>query len=318
MKNENNYQGQEMDLEQEAVAILKTLLLMEKPYGGSYLAKLLTGQDKFGLRIESHRNIETFGQLEKYYSSQVEDMIHYLTIRRYMEVKDQTYGTLEITDLGRSFVLKPESLPVSRNMLFKQWHEVQLVNKIRVWRQEESKSSGKMPYELFTNYALMKIVRYMPLSLQEIRKIPGLDGLLTDQMQALLDIVLAMDERKKLDEGTGLFRKAFSPDSQKVKELFKAGISVDEIARRQKHDRSKVYDLLSALYEAGEMEIKDWIEKEVKSEDLHKAVEYFKSVSKPEIAEASRVLGIDQGILSLCKAYAKGPAQLSSNKASVG
>jgi len=303
---EQQYTGQEeIDLKEPAVMILKTLLLLDKPYSAPYLARLLSGESRFGWRDDSHPQLETFGSLEAHYSSKIQDMISYLEEQEFVTVKDRVYGTLEISELGKVFLQEPRSLMVSKNKLSKSWYEVELIKQLRNWRVEIAREFYKKPYQIFTNYTLEQIVKHLPASVEKLNRIEGLDKLDDTEKKQIIEMTASMTKKVEKDKETGIYRKAHAPAVRKVKELFEAGLSLEETARRRKLEVSTVSRHLITLHEAEEIDLIPWIEEKMDPLVLHKVAEYFRSAEDKSIEVAHKVLQQNYDTLELCKLYSK-------------
>ena len=145
----------------------------------------------------------------------------------------------------------------------------------------------------------------MPTTVEQLDTISGMKNLAHHIREEILAEVNRVKELIAKDEASdGVYRKSFSPGHRKIRELFEAEFSVEEIARRRNLRPATVRSYLADLYEAGMLDLKPWIEREVESTALHKGIEYFRSTQSPQIDEARQVLGYDFDVLRLCRAYA--------------
>lgn len=304
--NENkNQSSQEIDLQKEVQQILTTLKLLDKSYAGAYIARILTGENQFGWRNESHTQLESFGTIDNYFPSQIEDIIFYLSSLNFIYVKDDVYGTLEISSLGEAYLQAPRPLMVEKSKLFKPWYEIELSKQIRNWRSDLAKEFYKKPYEIFTNYTLSQLVKKLPTTLEALSLIPGLKVLNDEERLELTRIIQEMVRKIEVDEKTQIYRKAYAPARRKVKELFEAGLSLEEIARRRKLNLSTAREYLMILHKAEEIDLIPWIEEKMDSLVLHKMVDYFKSAKDKDLEVAEKVLKQDQETLAFGKLFAE-------------
>jgi ATP-dependent DNA helicase RecQ len=288
----------------EAIQILKTALMLEKSYAGGYLIRILQADERYQLRKPAHKNLETYGILEGVPFYRLEDIIYYLTQQGYLHVQNRMYGTLEVTDRGRAYLSEPTELEVPRPELYRGWAGIQATMALRTLRRELAEQSGQPPYELFTNYVMDIMARRLPLTVEELDQIDGARNLSDAIKQRILAETTRIQALIERNEATGgLLSRAYSPTHRKVKELFEAKFSVEEIAKRRGIEPTKVRRALADLHEAGQIDLKSWIEKEVDSQTLHKGAEYFRSTQSPHIDEARQVLGFPHDVLHLCRAY---------------
>jgi ATP-dependent DNA helicase RecQ len=288
----------------EAIQILTTALMLDKSYSAGYLIRILHADERYKLRQAKHKDLETYGILQGVPFYRLEDIIYYLTQQGYLHVQNRIYGTLEVTDRGRAYLSEPTDLEVPRSDLYRGWAGVQATMAMRNLRRELADQSNQPPYEIFTNYVMDVIARRLPLDGEELDRIDGVRNLSDAIKQRILAETTRIQHLIERNEASGgVLSRAYSPTHRKVKELFEAEFSVEEIARRRAVEPAAVRRALAELHEAGQIDLKAWIEKEVDSQTLHKGAEYFRSTQSPRIDEARQVLGFPHDVLHLCRAY---------------
>ncbi|MEZ4825304.1 MAG: RQC domain-containing protein [Bacteroidia bacterium] len=297
------YNQQPVDIGMEAMAVLKTVLLLEKPYAGTYVQRILTGNGSFGWKKAHHKKLETFGEMAEKSYSYVDDLINYLVKTDFLRIKQAEYGTVELTESGRSWMEDPVSLMTTRGELRKSWYQVQLIQALRVLRRETAEKKEKQPFEVFTNYTMDVLADKLPQTEEELKAIPGLEKLDGATRLMVLAEITRIVDKKEIDEETGLFRKAFSPSHQKVKSLVLEGMTFDEIVRARDLSRGTAVSYLENLHRSGEVDLVPWIEKTVDGKVLHKMVQFFSQVKGSGLKQAHEVLGIDYELLRLGRLY---------------
>ncbi|MDP5171697.1 MAG: HRDC domain-containing protein [Bacteroidia bacterium] len=288
-----------------AEALIKTVLLLDRPYGFSYLTNITRGDDQF-LKQQAHRELETFGELEEENFGFVQDVAWYLIRAGYLTVANKQFGTISATIKGESFLEEQEKLEVEKEVLRMQWFHLLLTGELRDLRRKEAEAAGKEPYEIFTNFMMMGIARLMPADEGALRRIPGLDKIDKTLAEKILSKIANTSQEMVRDEELyGAISKAYSGSHRKVKEMFESGIEVDEIARRQNIKTNTLYGYLENLHLAGHINIKPWIEDQVDGKVLHRGTDYFKQAKSNRLTDAHDVLGLDFETLRLCRVYAR-------------
>jgi len=289
----------------EATHILKTVILLERSYSSSYLVRLLQADERYKFRKVAHQQIETYGVLEDLPFSRIEDIIYYLTTQGLLKVENALYGTIALTDEGETYLQAPSDMEVERATLFRGWAQIQLSIALRTIRKEAAEAGGRQPFELYTNFVLDTLVRQMPESIDSLNEVPGMRSLnMPVKEQILVEIQQIRGLIERDEASGGLLSKAYSPGHRKIRELFEAEFSIGEIARRRNLQPGTVRKYLMQMHEAGVMNLKPWIEREVDGSTLEKGAEYFRAAKSPKLEEAKQVLGFDYDTLHLCRAYA--------------
>ncbi|MEL6135684.1 MAG: HRDC domain-containing protein, partial [Bacteroidota bacterium] len=206
---------------------------------------------------------------------------------------------------------KPHSLEVNKFILHRPWHEIYLSRRLREWRTDAAARDQKKPYEIMTNYVLHQIMVILPLSPMEVSRITGTDGLDTQAVDTLIQIIKDVEEKKSEDQRSGIYRKVYSKRYRKIKELFEAEISLDEISRRQGIELRYLREALLQLHITQEIDLNPWIEKHVPATDLHRGSAYFRQAEDTRLNQAKEVLNMDYDTLAWCKAYVAHDIQTS-------
>jgi ATP-dependent DNA helicase RecQ len=299
----NRAYSEQINLMPDAIQVLKCLLLLDRPYGASYLARLLRGDSRFEVRKLYHKELEIFGSLEDLSSFRIEDLIYYLMEQGLIQVDNATFGTLTISQAGKDYLEAPKDLWAKRKSVFTGWWGYALKQVLRGLRKDAAGKLGKQPYELFSNHALQLMVRQLPNTKVALLAIPGLselDEVLTEQ---LLNEIAEISGKKAIDAERGIFTRAYSPSHRKVKEMYESGFSLSEIATRRELKETTVQSYLETLHEAGMLDLKPWIEEKLEAKALYKGTEYFRSVEDSRLKPAHEVLGLDYDTLRLCRLY---------------
>ena len=295
----------EINLAHEFIQILKTVLLLERPYGASYVARIVTGDTRFELRKVTHKQLETFGSLDEHSKFRTEDIVYHLIESNLLEVTNPQYGTIQITEIGRAWLNEPKDWIVNRKDVFTGWWGVELLTAIRKIRNEAAAQAGKLPYELFSNYAIAKMIHELPETEEGLKKMPGMQNL--DQASRLLILAAIHEiiEKKVEDTESGVHSKANSPSHRQVKDLYESGFSLEEIAQRRNLQTQKAREYLFTLHKAGKLDLNPWIEQHLDPKILFKGTEYFRSVDDRRLKSAQEVLGMDYDTLAFCRLYAE-------------
>lgn len=303
-KSQTSYSS-EINLTHEATHILKTVMLLERPYSASYISRILVGDSRFDLRKITHKELETFGALEGISKFRLEDIIYFLIDIDLLEVLDRRYGTLKVPKAGSSWLDAPQDIMVQKKEVFTGWWGLELLLALRSIRKDAADRLGKQAYELFTNYTMACMIHELPQTEEELNQLSGLKDLEPAVKLLILSAINEIVEKKEKDALKGTYSKANSPSHRKVKDLYESGFGLEEIAERRKLQTSTVREYLFTLHEAGKLNLNPWIEQHLDPKVLYKGTEYFRSVDDRRLKPAHEVLGIDYDTLALCRHYAE-------------
>lgn len=304
----NTTESTQVDIRPAATELIKTIMLLNRPYGFSYLLSIVRGQEDY-LKQPDHRELESFGALQDEHFGYVQDVAWHLFQTGYLELANPQYGTIQLTLKGSDFLNHSEPLVVDLKVLRMQWYHLLLIGELRDLRREEAKAKNAEPYEIFTNFVMMQIARKLPADEIQLRKISSLEKAEEELVRKILDKIAAISSEMDRDEELyGAIGKAHSYGHRKLKELFEAGTEIMEIARIQNLKENTMYWMLENLHLAGHLDLTNWIEEQLDSKVLHRGVDYFKQAKNSRLTDAHDVLGMDYPTLRMCRVYAR-PAE---------
>ena len=296
--------NRKVNITEDVVTILKTVLLFDQSYGMNYLARVLLGSKNYGFKNETHTELESFGAFQDMRIDKIRDLINYSVKKGYLIVSDKRYGILSITQEGENFLDKPETLEVHPRYLYTNRHDRRLFQVLRSLRKELASQENKPPFHIFTDYTLQCMVESKPGTIAELKNMPGIGDYKADIYgQALLQTFQEHEIQKAEDTKARLIQMANSPSHQEVKALFESGMDVPSIAERRQVQPTTVKSSLYRLHNAGQIDLNPWIEQQVEDSDLEKGAEYFRNSSSSKLKEAYEKLGMDYETLRLCRMY---------------
>lgn len=308
MKTTNNSSNQDKSFKatRGMTKVLTTAMLLERPYAAGYLAKLLKGDLRYGLRKESHQQLESFGSLENYRWETVLNLLRVMEEDGYLTLEDEAYGTLSVSEKGKAFLETPELVSIEWDRLSTTYEEKLMANELKTLRRRLSDETGNQAYEIYTNRVIEQLIQHRPKTLKALKSFPGLEEDIANKYGHM--ILQAMANVKDDPRGAALRlrkRKAYNPTHQSIKVLFESGMSLEEIAANREMNLISVRQCLENLHMAKEIDLKQspWIESQMDEKTLHRASEYFREVADPKLKEAHEVLGISYDNLWLSRLY---------------
>lgn len=284
-----------------ARAVFITISLLERQYAADYLDRILRGEDRFGFRNESHKQLETYGLLEKFWRSKLVLLFDVFVEDGYLEVVDQTYGNLGLTEKAKAFLETPGDILIDNKRLRTSPKDGILFKQLRMMRKQLSEEAGIMPYEVFTNFGMKGLVKHKPADIATLKDIAGISHAQADRYgQAILQHIQDVEANAwKLIT----VRKAHYPSSQEIKGLFLEGKSLAEITKIKGWVEESVIRIIETLHLAGEIDATAWIESHIDAKVLNKGITYFQQVEDARLKAAYETLDLDYRTLRMCRLY---------------
>ena len=85
----SNIKNRKVNITEDAITILKTVMLFDQPYGMNYLARILLGSKDYGFKNEMHTELETFGLFKEVRIDRIRDLINYLIKKEFLFVSNK-------------------------------------------------------------------------------------------------------------------------------------------------------------------------------------------------------------------------------------
>ncbi len=170
-----------------------------------------------------------------------------------------------------------------------------LFEELRELRNVLAHSENLSHFQIFTQKSLYEMCEYFPTTTAQLKKINGMGKVRVEKYgEEILEIIKKYAEENKIESKEIRFineevtkQKKLKTNTKQVSlELFKAGKSIDEIAKRRELVSSTIFGHLIHFISTGEVEINDLITKE-KYEELK---EIMKKTTYETISELKEKL----------------------------
>ena len=182
-----------------------------------------------------------------------------------------------------------------------------LYNRLRLYRSEKAVELGGLAYMVFSQRVLFELVNYLPTDSAGLKQINGLGKRKIDQFG--IDIITIIQDycnEYNIEKGEiplkEVTEKKSKTDTKKLSfEMFRAGKSVEEIAKKRALTQNTIENHLAHFVKLGELDIKHLIDEE----KLKKVLVYFKETDSKSFGEAKSHFGdkVSYGELRLVVSY---------------
>ena len=296
--------GHKLNIRHESLLILRTVDSMDNACGVNLIVQILRGTEGPWIKKGTHTSLITFGALHHTHQDRIRNLVHFLLNNAYLQVAHAAFGSLALTAKGTDFLKHPADLIVKAHELRTSRYDKMLLAELRQLRLQLCTQEDKPPFRIFTDYSLQRLVQDKPMSMAQLKEIPGFGDFKAERYGAvILRAILRMMEKKRLADQTYQQQKAQSPSHQEVKALFEAGMGVEEMAEKRAVQPNTIIRSLITLQEAGQIQLEPWIRHHVPPHTLQKIVAYFDQKPESSLKEAQKALQIDYDTLHLGKIF---------------
>ncbi|MEK7279989.1 MAG: RecQ family ATP-dependent DNA helicase, partial [Nitrospirota bacterium] len=273
------------DITKDAQIVLSAISMTGQRFGITHIVDIVTGADTKRIRMFQHDRIETYGsgkdKDKRHWRSIIDELLAQDAIRQ----EEGLYPVLNLTQKGTAVLYGKEQITAlkreepkgnlqDKGSISNQYDAV-LFEKLRHLRKEIAEEEQVPPFIVFSDKTLHEMCRYYPADLSEMRKISGIgDAKIKQYGDAFVcEIKGYLRENPGISvpcrQSAGLDRPEASPPREKNRgetveetyQLFKKGLSLEEIAKHRNLAMSTIAGHIEKLLQEGrEIDIDSLIE----------------------------------------------------------
>ena len=225
----------------------------------------------------------------------------------YKEIEQ--YGLLKLTDKGRAFMKKPESvmIPLNRDFSVKDDFEAEgmggggaaldetLVSLLKDLRKAEAKKLHVQPWVIFSEPSLQEMATYYPISMDDLKKIAGVsEGKALKFGKPFIELIKNYVEENDIDRPTEVVIKQVANKSKYKVTIIQSidrKMPFEDIARNVEMKVGELLYELNYIADAGtklniNYQLKDRIDEDI----LEEIFDYFKNAKSDSVEDAIRAL----------------------------
>ena len=255
-------------------------------FGLSYLIDFLRGSQAKTIRDE-HKNLKTFGVGADISKNNWFDYFKDLIAQGYLKQTEGTYPTIVLTEKSEAVLRGSETVELFKVTIKEDKaarksslaasetahpYLPDLFDDLKRVRTAFARSENVPPYVVFSDATLLEMATYLPLTIDELRKISGIGDLKLQKYGAdFLNEIKSHCEREnlasrinlkspKVERKSRTKRDASGQDTySQTLDMFKSGLSVPEIAEARQMAISTIETHLVRFIQSGEILLDDLV-----------------------------------------------------------
>ncbi len=247
-------------------------------FGVNHLIDILRGKLSDKIEQYQHQRLSTFGIGKSLSDHQWRSVYRQLIAQGFIRVNLQAFGALELTDQCRPLLRgdlriqlrkdaatlnSPKKHNTKQQSLSQQ--DQQLWQALRQCRKDLAQAQGVPPFVIFHDATLMEMLRYQPVSENQMLKISGVgEEKMARYGQAFIDVLADF-----LQHNSATNHETLS--AQKALQLCQQGLSIDAIAAQLQLNNFQTYKLMAELIEANAITLEKVIHLELAQQKLIEA-----------------------------------------------
>lgn len=263
---------------------LSAVYRTEQRFGLSYLIDFLRGSQAKTIRDE-HKNLKTYGVGADVSKNNWFDYFKDLIQQGYLKQTEGTYPTIVLTEKSLPVLKGEETVELfkvtvredkkEKSLVSKLEHDYEkdLFDELRGLRVRFARDENVPPYVVFSDATLIEMATFLPLNEDEMRRISGVGDLKLQKYAAdFLEVIADYCDRNNFTSRINLKTAKREPKTRTKRDgngqttydvsldMFKSGLSVDEIARSRELARGTIETHLTRFIPSGDVRLEDLVD----------------------------------------------------------
>lgn len=248
-----NDEAELKDITEDAQKVLACVLQMKERFGVTLVAEVLKGSKNKKVSQQNLDRLPAYSSLRGYTLQELKDLINRLIATLYLGLTESEYPVVKVTMLGlevlngQTRVWQKTPLKVSKKQ-----QDNSLFELLRTLRKELAHREQVPPYVVFADSTLKEMSEYCPADLEAMRLIKGVGETKLERYgNAFLQVIQQYISEHTPERAHGTTVPVASAVAEEetsshavTLELYKAGISLEEIANQRDLKLTTVQDHL--------------------------------------------------------------------------
>ena len=259
---------------------LSAVARLEEKFGLSYTVDFLRGSKSEKIR-SAHKPLKTYGAGADISREQWLRYFKDLISMRYLKQVGDQYPILALTEKSAQVLKNEEKVMMVKSENIKEAgaekeesYEEELFNKLKNLRSELAQKENVPAYIIFSDATLVELAKYLPLSLDEMRRISGFGEVkIARYGNAFLNIISEYCREQKLEsrisEKNFIRHPRRFDQKERINEtkseslrMFREGKTIAEIARMRNLAAQTIENHLAFFIATGEVKVTDLVAEE--------------------------------------------------------
>lgn len=291
---------------------LQTVQAVNEKFKIDHIANILSGISNSVVRSYKHHTLPMFGAGEdkdtKFWSA----VLRQALVARLLQKDIENYGLLKLTDKGREYIEKPESMMLMEDHDYDKLDEEeivgaagsgalddQLLNMLKDLRKEVAKKHNLPPFIIFQDPSLEDMATQYPITQEELQKIMGVGvGKAQRYGKEFIELIKKYVEENDIVRPQDMTVKSVVNKSQLKVYIIQSidrQMRLEDIAQAKNINMSDLLSEIEAIVNSGTKINIDYYLNEVIDEEKQEYIyDYFREEAKTEsVDEALNELGPD-------------------------
>jgi len=306
---------EEFDGREKLLMILRIIEQTEEKFTMEHLIRIVRGEDDQYVTSYSHNQLEEFGKGAEESIGYWESIVRQGMIFKYIEKDIDHVTILKLTDKGKQYLQRPESVIMSKDIDYSNFEIDQeddaneapssqafdetLLTILKALRKEIAKKKGLPPYVLFQESSLEEMATIYPTTLEELVQVNGIGmGKAQKFGRPFVERIKNYVEENDITPVTDVLVKSTANKSKTkifIIQQIDRQIDLDEIAAAKNMDVAVLISEIEHIcYSGTKLNLDYYIDQIMDDDRQDEVIDYFMEAESDSISEALEELGDEE------------------------
>lgn len=287
---------------EQLAAVIEAVGEMQERFRAEYISTVLIGRLTDEVRSRRHDELECFGSLQGTEERFIGAVIKQATMAGYLKRDTEHYGIVRLTDAGRRFAASPGSFRIVEDREFVDVGgddgasagcaiDPELFGILKGLRKDVARRHDLPPYVIFQDGSLEAMATYYPVSLDELKNIPGVGmGKAQRYGREFVEVIGRHVELNDIDRPENMRVRTVASQGNIKKFLIEGidrRISLDELAERKGIEFEDLLNELERIVDGGtRINIDYYLDERLDEGMEEELMDYLRSAEEDDVQAA--------------------------------
>ena len=306
-----NHPKKSFDGKEEMCSVLEAILAVKEKFAMDHIVNVITGRVENAIKLHRHDQLEIFGEGDKHNAKFWTAIIRQALLAGFLSKDIETYGTLKLTDAGKTFLKNPTKIMVVEDKDYGNTEsddddefggggtaaaDPELYAALKDLRKKIAKQKNVPPFVVFQDPSLEEMSIQYPTTVDELKNITGVgSGKAAKFGKPFLELISKYVEENDIERPVDLIVKSIVNKS--VLKVFiiqniDRKISLNDMCKARSIKMADLLTEIESIVGSGtRIDISYFINEIIDEDRQAEVFDYFKTAETDSVEDALKELG---------------------------
>ena len=298
------------DGQEEIMTVLETVKAVKEKFAGDHIMNVIMGKGENAVKLHQHDQLEVFGEGSEHDEKLWTAVVRQALLEGLLSKEIETYGTLKLTDKGKTFLKKPYKVMVVEDNEFSNTEsdddedyggggasaDPELFAALKDLRKKIAKQRNVPPFVVFQDPSLEEMSIQYPITTDELKNISGVGaGKAVKFGKPFLDLIKKYVEENEIERPMDMVVKSVVNKSTikvYIIQNIDRKISLTDMAKSKGMKLGELLSEIESIVGSGtKIDINYYINEVIDEDRQADIFNYFKTAETDSAEDAQKELG---------------------------